>query len=56
MADLYDKITTDSDLKRVKEAQSIGMYPYFRALSDTEGVTATIDGKEVVMHADALDP
>src|SRR5690606_30617755 len=49
MADLYDKIATDSDLRRVKDAQSIGMYPYFRALSDSEGTTATIDGKEVVM-------
>ena len=49
MADLYDKIATDVDFKRVKEAQSIGIYPYFRALSDSEGVTATIDGKEVVM-------
>ena len=38
MADLYDKIGTDNDLKRVKDAQSIGMYPYFRALS--EDVTA----------------
>ena len=43
------RITTDVDIKRVREAQSIGIYPYFRALSDSEGVTATIDGKEVVM-------
>jgi 8-amino-7-oxononanoate synthase len=49
MADLYDKILTDGDLKRVKEAQSIGIYPYFRALSDSEGTTATIEGKEVIM-------
>ncbi|MBZ0299726.1 MAG: aminotransferase class I/II-fold pyridoxal phosphate-dependent enzyme [Anaerolineae bacterium] len=49
MADLYDKIATDGDLKRVKDAQSIGMYPYFRALSDSEGTTATIEGKQVVM-------
>ncbi len=49
MADLYDKIAADELVKRVKEAQAIGMYPYFRALSDSEGTTATIDGKEVVM-------
>lgn len=49
MADLYDKIATDGDLRRVKDAQSIGMYPYFRALSDSEGVTAVIEGKQVVM-------
>lgn len=49
MADLYDKIAVDSDMKRVREAQSIGIYPYFRALSQSEGVTATIEGKDVVM-------
>lgn len=49
MGDLFDKIATDSQIKRVKEAQSIGIYPYFRALSDSEGTTATIDGKEVIM-------
>lgn len=27
----------------------MGIYPYFRALSDSEGVTATFEGKEVVM-------
>ncbi|MFW5709103.1 MAG: aminotransferase class I/II-fold pyridoxal phosphate-dependent enzyme [Chloroflexota bacterium] len=26
-----------------------GLYPYFRALSDSEGTTATFEGKEVVM-------
>ena len=36
-------------MRRVREAQSIGIYPYFRALSQSEGVTATIDGKDVVM-------
>ncbi len=49
MADLFDKIESDKQIKRVKEAQSIGIYPYFRALSDSEGTTAVIDGKEVVM-------
>lgn len=27
----------------------MGIYPYFRALSDSEGVTATFEGKDVVM-------
>ncbi len=49
MTDLYEKIATDNDMRRVREAQSIGIYPYFRALSQSEGVTATIDGKDVVM-------
>jgi 8-amino-7-oxononanoate synthase len=49
MADLFDKIHTDEIIVRAKEATEVGMYPYFRALSDSEGVTATFEGKEVVM-------
>jgi 8-amino-7-oxononanoate synthase len=49
MADLFDKIRNDELIVRAKEATEVGMYPYFRALSDSEGVTATFEGKEVVM-------
>jgi 8-amino-7-oxononanoate synthase len=49
MADLFDKIRDDELIVRAKEATEVGMYPYFRALSDSEGVTATFEGKEVVM-------
>lgn len=49
MADLFDKMRNDELIKRAKEATEIGMYPYFRALSHSEGVTATFEGKEVVM-------
>jgi len=49
MADLFDKMRNDELIKRAKEASEIGMYPYFRALSHSEGVTATFEGKEVVM-------
>ncbi|MBI5669273.1 MAG: pyridoxal phosphate-dependent aminotransferase family protein [Chloroflexi bacterium] len=49
MADLFDKIATDETIKRAKEATEVGVYPYFRALSDSEGVTATFEGREVVM-------
>ncbi len=49
MADLFDKMRDDELIKRAKEATEIGMYPYFRALSHSEGVTATFEGKEVVM-------
>ncbi len=49
MADLFDKIETDAFVKRAKEASGIGIYPYFRALSDSEGTTAIFEGKEVVM-------
>lgn len=49
MADLFDKIHHDETIRRAKDATEIGMYPYFRALSDSEGVTATFEGKDVVM-------
>jgi 8-amino-7-oxononanoate synthase len=46
VADLFDKIPLFTD---AKEAMEMGIYPFFRALSDSEGVTATFEGKEVVM-------
>lgn len=49
MADLFDKIRNDETIRRAKEATEVGMYPYFRALSETEGVTAVFEGHDVVM-------
>ncbi len=46
MADLFDKAKTYT---RAKEAMEAGLYPFFRALSDSEGTTATFEGREVVM-------
>jgi len=46
VADLFDKLKKFS---QAKEAMELGIYPYFRALSDSEGTTATFEGKEVVM-------
>lgn len=46
MADLFDKAV---GFTRAREAQALGIYPYFRALSDTEGAVATFEGKEVIM-------
>ena len=46
MADLFDKTR---DYTQAKEAIELGVYPYFRALSDTEGAIAHFEGKEVVM-------
>lgn len=46
MADLFDKAR---NFTQAKEAMEMGIYPYFRALSDSEGTTATFEGKEVVM-------
>lgn len=46
MADLFDKI---KKFTTAKDAMEMGIYPYFRALSDSEGVTATFEGKDVVM-------
>ncbi len=46
MADLFDKI---GSFTQAKEAIELGYYPYFRALSVSEGTTAIFEGKEVVM-------
>lgn len=46
MADLFDKA---KKYTRAKEAMEAGLYPFFRALSDSEGTTATFEGREVVM-------
>ncbi len=46
MADLFDKIY---GFTVAKEAMEMGIYPFFRALSDSEGTTATFEGKDVVM-------
>lgn len=46
MTDLFDKI---GSFTQAKEAMEMGIYPYFRALSDSEGTTAVFEGKEVVM-------
>lgn len=46
MADLFYKAET---FTQAKEAIEMGIYPYFRALSDSEGTTAVFEGKEVVM-------
>lgn len=46
MADLFDKAKS---YRQAKEAMELGIYPYFRALSDTEGAVARFEGKEVVM-------
>ncbi|MGJ3237866.1 MAG: aminotransferase class I/II-fold pyridoxal phosphate-dependent enzyme [Anaerolineae bacterium] len=46
MADIFNKVAHYTE---AKEAIALGLYPYFRALSDSEGVTATFEGKEVIM-------
>ena len=46
MADLFDKL---SGFTVAKEAMEMGIYPFFRALSESEGTTATFEGKDVVM-------
>lgn len=46
MADLFDKV---SGFTVAKEAMEMGIYPFFRALSDSEGTTATFEDKNVVM-------
>lgn len=46
MVDIFDKV---QNFTQAKEAMELGIYPYFRALSDSEGTTAIFEGKEVVM-------
>jgi 8-amino-7-oxononanoate synthase len=46
VVDIFDKV---AGFTLAKEAMEMGIYPYFRALSDSEGVTATFEGKNVVM-------
>ena len=46
MADLFDKAKSYTI---AKDAMKMGIYPYFRALSDTEGAVAWFEGREVVM-------
>ncbi len=46
VADLFEKA---QNYTIAKEAMEIGIYPFFRPLSDTEGTTATFEGKDVVM-------
>lgn len=46
MAELFDKA---KNFTQAREAIAMGIYPFFRALSDSEGTTATFEGKEVVM-------
>jgi 8-amino-7-oxononanoate synthase len=46
VVDIFDKV---GGFTAAKDAMELGIYPYFRALSDSEGVTATFEGKNVVM-------
>jgi 7-keto-8-aminopelargonate synthetase-like enzyme len=46
VADLFLKT---GQYTMAKEAMEMGIYPYFRALSESEGTTATFEGKDVVM-------
>ncbi|GAB1421093.1 pyridoxal phosphate-dependent aminotransferase family protein [Anaerolineales bacterium] len=46
MSDLFYKVRNFTD---AKEAMELGIYPFFRALSDSEGTTATFEGKTVIM-------
>ncbi len=46
MPDIFEKA---SKFTRAREAMELGLYPFFRALNDTEGTIARFEGKEVVM-------
>jgi 8-amino-7-oxononanoate synthase len=44
--DLFDKVR---NYTRVKEAKAMGIYPYFQPLQNSEGTTATFEGRDVIM-------
>ena len=46
MADIFTKA---AQFTIAREAMELGIYPYFRPLSDTEGAVAVFEDKEVVM-------
>lgn len=49
MADLFDKIATDSVLQAARMGREMGIYPYFKPLSETEGTEVVIEGKRLIM-------
>jgi 8-amino-7-oxononanoate synthase len=49
MADLFDKIANDSTLQQARMGREMGIYPYFKPLSETEGTEVVIDGKRLIM-------
>ena len=49
MADLFDKIATDKVLQQARMGREMGIYPYFKPLSETEGTEVVIDGKRLIM-------
>jgi 8-amino-7-oxononanoate synthase len=49
MADLFSKIARDPVLKAARMGREMGIYPYFRALSETEGTEVVVEGKRLIM-------
>ncbi len=49
MADLFDKIANDTTLQQARMSREMGIYPYFKPLSETEGTEVVIDGKRLIM-------
>jgi 8-amino-7-oxononanoate synthase len=49
MADLFDRIAEDSVLRAARAGREMGLYPYFRPLSETEGTEVVIDGHRLIM-------
>lgn len=49
MADLFNKIARDPVLKAARMGREMGIYPYFRPLSETEGTEVVVDGRRLIM-------
>lgn len=49
MADLFHKIAKDPVLKAARMGREMGIYPYFRPLSETEGTEVVVNGQRLIM-------
>jgi 8-amino-7-oxononanoate synthase len=49
MADIFDKIAKDTNLRLMRMGKEQGIYPYFRPLSETEGTEVVIGGHRLIM-------
>jgi 8-amino-7-oxononanoate synthase len=49
MADLFNKIARDPVLKAARMGREMGIYPYFRPLSETEGTEVVVNGQRLIM-------
>ncbi|MEW6637147.1 MAG: pyridoxal phosphate-dependent aminotransferase family protein [Actinomycetota bacterium] len=47
--DIFGKAYSSAALARVEEAEAVGVYPYFKPISEQRGGTAVVDGREMIV-------